>query len=134
MLPTATQWKETVRAEQRCMSCRLIVLQVTTNQQNPILITTSSLSCAISDFDFYRPACYLCFALTSAQCPTVRVYSIFGQVGYWEEKSGIPEISSNTSGSPKIWGNIWLFTTHRPQRSIETISSFDQWSGTIENH
>ena len=23
---------------------------------------------------------------------------------------------------------------HRPQRSIETIASFDQWSGTIENH
>ena len=22
----------------------------------------------------------------------------------------------------------------RPQRSIETIASFDQWSGTIENH
>ena len=24
--------------------------------------------------------------------------------------------------------------TSRPQRSIETIASFDKWSGTIENH
>ena len=26
------------------------------------------------------------------------------------------------------------FHSSRPQRSIETIASFDQWSGTIENH
>ena len=26
------------------------------------------------------------------------------------------------------------FNRNRPQRSIETIASFDQWSGTINNH
>ena len=35
--------------------------------------------------------------------------------------------------SPQI-SNILSKNLLRPQRSIETIASFDQWSGTIENH
>ena len=57
----------------------------------------------------------------------------------------------NNFGDPKGWGlsaklgrhsAIWgklgtalqAYALNRPQRSIETIASFDQWSGTIENH
>ena len=38
----------------------------------------------------------------------------------------------DTSIADMSW--YFLMVPGRPQRSIETIASFDQWSGTIENH
>ena len=44
------------------------------------------------------------------------------------------EILPAQDGKVLFKGDISAYLATRPQRSIETIALFDQWSGTIKNH
>ena len=55
----------------------------------------------------------------------IRFSSEYGHVGCPERRNGMPWSYSTI---------LAHMTPSRPRRSIETIASFDQWSGTIKNH
>ena len=79
----------------------------------------------------------------SASCWRGGVNLARGGLGEMEEK-GAPHLQfslhSKQGGACGVFPEspivraLHSFYASRPQRSIETIASFDQWSGTIENH